>query len=85
VSTPGTYVLTLRVACVGQGGTFHLEMNGVNVSGPLTAPTTGGWQDWQLMTRLVTLTAGPQIARLVMDSMGTYTIANFDWLELTRY
>ncbi|PYR01598.1 MAG: hypothetical protein DMG00_31010, partial [Acidobacteria bacterium] len=70
VSAAGSYVVTFRVASLGQGGTFHLEMNGVNVSGAITIPDTGSWQNWQSVGQTVTLQAGQQKARLVADSGG---------------
>ena len=77
VLTSGTYRVTFRVASLGQGGTFHLEMNGANVTGSVTVPDTGGWQNWQPVTRAVTLSAGPQMARLVMDTIAV-SVGNFD-------
>jgi hypothetical protein len=68
VASAGAYSVAFRVAALDQGGTFHLEMNGANVTGAIAIPDTGGWQVWQSVTRTVTLTAGPQTARLVMDT-----------------
>ena len=44
VASAGHYTISFRVASFGAGGTFHLEMNGVDVTGPLTIPDTGDWQ-----------------------------------------
>src|SRR6185436_8620903 len=66
VSASARYVASFRVASLGQGGTFHLEMNGVDVTGSIAIPDTGGWQSWQTVTRSVTLSAGAQRARIVM-------------------
>ena len=41
VATAGTYDLEVRVASAGAGGTFHIEVNGVDRTGPLTVPNTG--------------------------------------------
>ena len=68
VGAAGTYSLTFRVASSGPGGTFHLEMNGSDVTGPITVPDTGGWQSWQSVGTTVSLNAGTQLARLVMDT-----------------
>src|SRR5262245_1940603 len=38
VTTAGTYTAAFRVASVGQGGTFHLEANGTNLTGTLAVP-----------------------------------------------
>jgi hypothetical protein len=82
VAAAGTYTLTVRVASSGAGGTFHIEANGVNKSGSLTVPDTGGWQSWRTLTKTgVTLAAGPQVLRLVMDSNGPSGLTgNFNWM-----
>jgi hypothetical protein len=82
VGASGLYTLNMRVASEGGGGTFHIEMNGINVSGSVAVPYTGGWQNWLTVSRPVTLSAGPQIARLVMDTIGSQAVANFDWFEV---
>jgi subtilisin family serine protease len=69
-SASGSYTLQVRVASL-TGGTFHLEVDGVNVTGTLTVPSTGGWQAWQTITRTgISLTAGPHVFRLVVDGVG---------------
>ena len=78
VTVGGSYTVAFRVASQGAGGTFHLEMNGTNVTGILSIPDTGGWQNWQTISANVTLTAGPQLARLVLDTDGTLAVGNFD-------
>jgi carbohydrate binding protein with CBM6 domain len=83
VSAGGTYNAGFRVASSGQGGTFHLEVNGANVTGPVGVPDTGGWQIWQTVNRTVTLNAGVQVARLVMDANATKAVGNFDWIQFT--
>src|SRR5262245_59968447 len=56
-------------------------MNGVNVSGAVTIPNTGDWQSWQSVTRTVILSAGAQIARLVMDTAGPGgSVGNVNWI-----
>jgi hypothetical protein len=83
VASAGSYTAQFRVASLGQGGSFHLEMNGTNVTGSLTVPNTGGWQAWQTVTATVQLNAGAQLARLVIDSDGTNSAGNFDRVQLT--
>jgi len=70
VASAGAYTVTFQVASPGPGGTFHLEMNGTDVTGPLTFPDTGGWQNWRTVSQDVTLNGGTQIARVVMDRIG---------------
>ena len=83
VASAGSYTAQFRVASLGQGGTFHLEMNGVNVTGTMTVPNTGAWQTWQTLTTTITLAAGAQTARLVMDGNGSTAVGNFDWMQFT--
>src|SRR6185369_10237792 len=47
VTTTGHYSLSARVASQGDGGAFHIEMDGNDVSGPVVVPDTTGWNAWQ--------------------------------------
>ncbi|HXH05031.1 MAG TPA: carbohydrate-binding protein, partial [Vicinamibacterales bacterium] len=83
VTAAGTYTLEFRVACGGQGGTFHLEINGVDVTGPLTIPNTGGWQTWATVTKTgMSLPAGQQRWRLVFDSAGSAGVGNLNFVRV---
>src|SRR5439155_21991611 len=84
VVAAGTYAIDVRVASNGAGGTFHIEVNGVNETGPITVPNTGGWQTLQTITKTgVSLSAGTQVIRVVMDSIGASgSIANFNWFAV---
>ncbi len=85
VATSGVYDLDVRVASPGTGGTFHVEVNGANLTGPMTVPNTGGWQAWTTIRRNgITLPAGPQVWRVVMDSNGaTNAVGNFNYFKVT--
>jgi hypothetical protein len=84
VATAGTYTLSVRVACYGAGGTIHVEANGTHISGTLTIPDTGGWQNWTTLTANVSLAAGVQVIKVVMDSIGSSgTVGNINWLRFT--
>ena len=84
VATAGTYDLEVRVASPGSGGTFHIEVNGTNVTGPLSVPSTGGWQTWATVRKTgIALTAGTQVWRLVMDAKGGSTsVGNFNFIRV---
>jgi hypothetical protein len=83
VTTAGTYTLEFRVACGGQGGTFHLEVNGVDVTGPITIPDTGSWQSWTTVRRTgVSLAAGQQRWRIVVDSAGSAGVGNLNYFRV---
>jgi hypothetical protein len=85
VAEAGTYVLTARVASPTTGGTFHVEFDGVDATGPLQVPSTGGWQVWRDVTATVTLQAGVQVMRVVLDTNGsTSAVGNFNYVRLGR-
>lgn len=69
VQTAGVYSLQVRVAATSAGKTFHIELNGANISGTITVPNTGDWQAWQTVTvNTTSLTTGQKVMRIVMDS-----------------
>jgi len=84
VAAAGTYAVDVRVASNGAGGTFHLEVDGADATGPMSVPTTGGWQAWKTITKTgVAFSAGPHVVRVVMDANGaTGSIANFNWFAI---
>ena len=84
VAAAGTYAIDVRVASNGAGGTFHIEVHGVDKTGPLTVPNTGGWQIGKTVTKTgVALAAGPQVVRVVMDTNGaTGSVGNFNWFAI---
>lgn len=69
VVTAGTYTLQVRVATPNAGKTIHIELNGVNISGTINLPNTGGWQTWQTVSVTTpALTTGQKILKIAMDS-----------------
>jgi hypothetical protein len=85
VSSSGWYNATVRVSSETNGGTFHLEVDGADKTGPLTVPNTGAWSVYTNVTRpTVGLTAGAHAVRLVMDAVGpSSAVGDFNWLEFT--
>ena len=62
------YVLELRVASAGDGSIMHVELDGVDVSGPIVIANTGTWQSWVSITKSgVPLTEGRHEFRIVID------------------
>jgi hypothetical protein len=83
VATAGTYTLELRVASPTGGGTFHVDFGGTNKTGTMTMPTTGGWQTWTTISKSVTLSAGTQVMRFVVDTTASNgTFGNLNWLRV---
>ncbi len=81
VATAGTYALDVRVASQVSGGTFHFEFDGVNVTGAMTMPNTGGWQTYTTLTASnITLTAGQHVMKLMFDSMSGNAIGNVEYV-----
>ena len=75
VPTAGSYTFDVRVAS-GTGGSFYVHFNGVNVTGTIAVPNTGGWQSWTTIRRTVTLAAGTQSMRVSFDS-GAVNVKSF--------
>lgn len=71
VQETGTYTVEFPVASNRKGGTFHLEFDGTDVTGPVDVPDTGSWQQLQTIKKeSVRLRAGVHRMRLVMDTEG---------------
>lgn len=84
VAATGKYDLKIRVASnTTTAKSMHIEMDGVNVSGAITIPNTGGWTTWQTVTAAgINLTAGEQILRIVFDTDG-YNLNYIEAISLT--
>lgn len=85
VAKAGKYDFSARVASYKPGGTFHVEVDGVNVTGAITIPSTGGWENWVTVGKSsISLTAGKHVVRLKMDTAGRLGyIGNFDSFSFT--
>jgi endo-1,4-beta-xylanase len=71
VKESGTYTIEIPVASNGKGGTFHLEVDGRNITGEIDVPDTGAWTNLELIhVEGVELEAGVQQLKLVMDTIG---------------
>jgi endoglucanase len=80
VKQTGAYTLTIRYSS-GSSGTFHIEKDGVNVSGPVKVAGTGGWQSWKSTTvPNVILYQGQQKLKMVFETAG-YNLSFIDWKD----
>jgi hypothetical protein len=77
VESPGDYVLTARVSSAEHDGEFHVEMDGVNVTGRVFTPNTGAWNNYRDVQVNVNLQAGTQELRMV--SAGGFNLISFDF------
>lgn len=86
VATTGEYAVTARLASGdGDGGAFHLEIGGQNISGNIGTGNTGDWQSWvDVSVDGVELSAGDHIIRLVVDNNAVnINYLDFDFLTST--
>ena len=68
ITDAGLYTLEFRIATQMATTKFHLELDGVNITGSLAVPNTGGWQVWQTLKKEnVPLTVGQKVLRLVIE------------------
>lgn len=71
VASAGTYTVEVRVASNATGGSFHIEFDGVDKTGTITVPITGGWQNWVTVSASADLSAGPQEMTFVNTGSAT--------------
>jgi hypothetical protein len=88
VQRSGRFQIGVRYATEFPNGTFHVEVDGQNVTGAISVASTGNWGVYRTVYRPVNLTAGQHLVKLVMDTnsvnpqtgdVSTIT-ANFDSL-----
>lgn len=86
VQAAGTYNIEFRVAALGAGGAFHLEVDGKNVTGTLAVPDTKNWNTYTSVTKTgISLTAGQHTMRLVFDKNGkTGYVGNFNLMRFVK-
>ncbi len=86
VKESGTYLLETRVASARKGGIFHLEFDGLDVSGPVEIPDTGGWQFMKPLAKPgLKLRAGRYVMRCVMDKEGeSKSIGDIDFFRFVK-
>jgi subtilisin family serine protease len=86
VQATGAYNLEFRVAGLGSGGQFHLEVDGRNVTGTLNVPDTKNWNAYGSVLKTgVGLASGKHTLRLVFDRNGkTGYVGNFNLIRITK-
>ena len=86
VASTTTYTLGIRIASGDNGGTFHVNVDGVNETGPIKVGNTGGWQSWTTISvPNVSIPVGKHVLTLVIDSANDANssgIANFNWMSV---
>ncbi|MFN0156887.1 MAG: FG-GAP-like repeat-containing protein [Bacteroidota bacterium] len=85
VKLVGVYTIDVRVASEAAGSVFHIEFDGVDMTGPVIVPSTGDFQTWQMISISgVSLDAGVQIMRLALDTENeTGSAGNFNFISIS--
>ncbi|MBA3708383.1 MAG: carbohydrate-binding protein, partial [Planctomycetes bacterium] len=72
VASAPSYRLDARVGCLGAGGTWHLSVDGTDVTGAMTIPDTGSWTAYATTIRSgIVIPAGTHVLRVSFDAVGT--------------
>ena len=86
VTSAGMYSIGVRAGAASDGAKIHIEIDGVNVTGSVAIPFTGGWDTYMTVTvggggGGASLTAGQHIMKLVMENNGAYGyVANINYI-----
>lgn len=76
IDSTGFYDINFSVASTMDGGSFHLELDGTDVTGMITSPNTGAWTVFTTITKTdVELFAGEYILRFYVEQ-GNFNIHN---------
>jgi YD repeat-containing protein len=71
VAATGTYTLQAIAATPVGYGVVHFEIDGVDVTGPMAIPNTGGWGNYSAATKTgVNITAGQHVLKVGIDGFG---------------
>lgn len=78
ITSSGYYTISARMASLPGGKNFHLELDSINITGPMTVPATGAWSTFQTITVTnVHLTSGSKVLKIVFDDGGV----NCNWVQ----
>ncbi len=85
IASAGSYSFTARVASPYSGNTFHIEIDGVDKTGPVYIPNTGSTDTYQFASvDNIPLDLGPHVLTLVVDGY-LQPAGNFDYLTVSPY
>jgi endoglucanase len=80
IPTTGSYLFEYRVASPNGNGVLSQDLNsGAIQLGTINVPNTGGWQNWQTISRTVSLNAGTYAFGIFAASGGW----NINWWRIT--
>ncbi len=79
VEVAGVYDVALRVAAGADDGTFHFEVNGADVSQPVSVANSGGWESWTTVeVEDVILYEGQSTLSFYMNQPG-FNLSSFEF------
>ena len=85
ITASQAYTFSARVASAYSGSTFHVEVDGVDRTGPIAIPYTGSGDTYQFVSvDNIWLDAGMHMMTVVVDSYGQ-NAGNFDYFALNPY
>ncbi len=86
VKETASYRIEMKVACDKRGGQFRLEFDGVDRTGPVEVPDTGGWKILKPFAKGgVKLEAGRYAMKLVLDKPGEKgSIGDIDFFRFVK-
>ncbi|MEM7384058.1 MAG: carbohydrate-binding protein, partial [Verrucomicrobiota bacterium] len=86
VAKDGIYDIEMPVASNKKGGSFHLEIDGKDITGPIGIPDTGAWTTLKTITHKgIEMKRGVHIIRVVMDKEGpSGSIGDIDYFKFTE-
>lgn len=79
VANSGDHVLKVNVASTNANAKIRVEFGGVDKTGIMNIPNTGGWQTYSDITKTVNLSSGQQIMRVYLVAGG----ANIQKIKFT--
>lgn len=68
VTASAVYDIEIRASTTFSNSAYHIEIDGKNVTGPITVPRTGSWSKFQWVgKKSVSLTAGKHVLKIVVN------------------
>lgn len=85
IASSGSYTFTARVASAYSGNTFHVEVDGVDKTGPIAIPYTGSGDVYQFASvDNISLDVGQHMMTVVVDGW-IQGAGNFDYFTISPY
>jgi alpha-L-fucosidase len=70
VENSKTYQVSFYIAAPSDSAKIHLECDGLDRTGITLLPNTAGYQNWDIVKKMVKLDAGQHVLKLVVDRSG---------------